>query len=87
MEIGARVGAVQSADNTTVKLYGYGVYEGEEIPPKEVNEFYAEVGITNPKMTMDNGNVIWGCQCWWGPEKRIKEMIGDRKVEIVVNIT
>jgi hypothetical protein len=83
MEKGTRVGAVQSADATTVKLYGYGIYEGDEIPPKEIDEILAEIGIPNPKITLDNGNVVWGCQCWWGSEERVKKMIGDRKVEIV----
>jgi hypothetical protein len=83
MEKGARVGAVQSANETTVKLYGYGVYEGEEIPPKEVDEFLFEIGLPNPKITLDNGNTVWGGQCWWGSEEKVKRIIGDRKIEIV----
>lgn len=83
MEKGTRVGAVHSADATTVKLYGFGIYEGEEIPPKEVNELLSEIGISNPKIRLDNGNIVWGCQCWWGSEEKVKKMIGDRKVEIV----
>jgi hypothetical protein len=81
MEKGSRVGAIQSADETTVKFYGYGVYAGDEVPPKEVDEIASEMGLTNPKIQLDNGNVVWGCQCWWGSEERVKKMIGDRKIE------
>jgi len=23
---------------------------------------------TNPKIVLDDGEVVWGCECWWGPE-------------------
>ena len=78
MNIGDRVGAVLSASEDTVNLLGYGVYDGDHVPDEEP---FHSLGITNPKITLDNGNVVWGYQCWWGPEDRVKnEMIGDRKV-------
>jgi hypothetical protein len=39
--------------------------------------------LTNPRILLDNGAHVWGWQCWWGPEEKIKEAIGGRKVEIV----
>lgn len=27
-------------------------------------------GAPNPKITLDNGDVIWGYECWWSPVKR-----------------
>lgn len=87
MEIGDRVGAIRNADDTTVYLFGYGTYQGEEIPPKgTVGAFgidLGEVGIRNPKILLDDGNVVWGCQCWWGPENKIKALIGSRQVKYV----
>lgn len=70
-----RVGAVRNADKNTVYLYGYGVYEGDEIHP--------ELGFPNPKIQLDNGSVVWGCECWWGSEEKVKQMIGERNVEFV----
>lgn len=82
MEKGTRVGAVLSADDDTVKLIGYGTYEGEEIPPEDsggMGKILHEIGQKNPKIKLDNGGVTWGCECWWGPEKKVKEMIGNCK--------
>ena len=84
MEKGSRVGAIKSATDTAVKFYGYGVYEGDEVPPIEVGGVLSEVGIPNPKITLDNGGVVWGCQCWWGSEEKVKKMIGNREVEMVL---
>ena len=83
VEIGSRVGAIQSADSEKVDFYGYGVYEGEEIPSKEENEFLNKLSIPNPKIKLDSGKFVWGYECWWGPEDRVKEMIGERTVNIV----
>lgn len=80
MVIGDRIGAIQSANEDTVTLYGYGTYQGEEVPPKDIDEFLNEVGFKNPKLLLDNGNVVWGCQCWWGSEGRTKIAIAGRKV-------
>lgn len=37
--VGARVGAIQSADEDTVQLYGYGVYDGEHPPFEDMPGF------------------------------------------------
>lgn len=78
--IGFRVGAILEADENTVKLLGYGVYAGEEIPP---DEFLHDLGIKNPKIVLDSGGVVWGYQCWWGDEDTVKKQLGDRQVIIV----
>lgn len=39
--------------------------------------------VANPRIRLDNGDVVWGCQCWWGPEAEIRKTIGDRPVAIV----
>jgi hypothetical protein len=80
---GDRVGAILSADDKTVKFLGYGVYDGRfkpdvmcmGIPPEELPE-----GLKNPRITLDNGEIVWGCQCWWGDEEKVKSEIGDREI-------
>jgi hypothetical protein len=69
---GDRVGAIQSSDKDIVKFFGYGVYVGDTIPPN--------FPILNPTINLDNGQVVYGYECWWGSEARVKEIIGDRKV-------
>lgn len=69
-----RVGAIQKADETTVYMYGYGEYLGDAESP---------LGIPNPKIQLDNGDIVWGYQCWWGPEEKVKNMIGGRKITMV----
>lgn len=79
MKINERIGAVLSADSEQVMFLGWGVYGGrEESPPENIATMMQ--GIPNPKLIMDDGNVIWGCECWWAPEEKIKEMIGARRV-------
>ena len=71
MKTGDRVGAISSANDKEVKLYGYGIYEGDTASP---------LGHQNPKIKLDNGKTVWGYQCWWGSEEKVKGMIGNRKI-------
>jgi hypothetical protein len=72
VNIGDRVGAILEADKETVHLLGYGVYEGEHLLP--------DCTIKNPKILLDDGNVVWGYQCWWAAEDKVRERIGNRTV-------
>ena len=69
---GDRVGAIQKANSTTVHLYGYGVYDGDIEHPVH--------GFPNPRITLDNGKVVWGFECWWASEEGVRKMIGTREV-------
>lgn len=98
ISIGARVGAILSANSKEVQLLGYGVYDGEHEPPfgplgmnkDEYDKIAAEMKREgklpedfvwkNPRITLDDGTVIWGAQCWWGTEDSIRSSIGDRQV-------
>lgn len=35
---------------------------------------------TNPCIHLDNGGIIWGAQCWWGPEDQYEQAIEGREV-------
>lgn len=76
-DVGVRVGAILEADESTVKLLGYGTYEGDEVPPAG---FLHDIGRPNPKIVLDNGDTVWGFQCWWGAEEKVKQAIGTRRV-------
>lgn len=84
--IGERIGAVQSADNNTVHLFGYGTYQGDHVPPDDVMGPFGRLalfGVRNPKLVMDDGTVVWGCESWWGGEELVRESIRGRQVIIV----
>ncbi len=78
MKPGERVGAIIGTEfvEKIVKFAGYGVYKGDEVPPKGI-KFVGmdlnELNYINPKIELDNGHIIWGCQCWWGAEKKIED--------------
>lgn len=74
-KVGDRIGAMRSADGKTAHIFGYGVYAGDEIPPAGVFMMgieMRELNCPNPKLVLDNGDVVFGCECWWGPEKAMK---------------
>ena len=86
MKIGTRIGALQSANADTVYLFGFGTYVGEEIPPDNVVGPFGHHGLLelkNPKLVMDDGTVVWGCESWWGDENAVRRMIGSRDIEHV----
>lgn len=100
-QIGDRVGALASIKDGVACLIGYGVYDGDHLPPglKPFAEVWAEIKqevtaknpamteekarelfennplFKNPRITLDDGTVVWGKECWWGPEDQIKEKI------------
>jgi hypothetical protein len=109
--VGARVGAIAYEEGGTVYMFGYGVYEGDFVPPvvgflgppelvretvlamvcerhpeknsEETKKFADELAdrmLKNPRIKLDSGKTVWGCQCWWGPEDKIKERVMKRKV-------
>lgn len=26
----------------------------------------------NPRIRLDNGDIVWGRECWWGPEEKVQ---------------
>lgn len=80
MEIGARVGAVLSATDEEVRLLGWGVYEGDQESP---------LGFPNPRIRLDDGRIVWGYQCWWGPEEKMKTKFieGRRVIDVKEDIS
>lgn len=77
-EKGARVGAILSSEGTTVHFLGYGTYVGDVIP-QEAMGMLAEMArsqqVTNPKIELDSGKVVYGCECWWGPEEEVRQRL------------
>jgi len=69
-----RVFAILDArpDTNVVRLLGFGEHVGDAVPDVDaggVGPFLHDMGIRNPKIVLDDGTVVWGCECWWGPEE------------------
>jgi hypothetical protein len=81
IRVGDRVGAVLSADleTKTVKLLGYGRYMGRDIPSAEAVGFMAEYArqqeLDTPVLYLDDGGIVFGCECFWEREESIKQKI------------
>jgi len=89
MTKGERVGVIFGRDGSTVSFLGYGIYEGEEVPHTAVGFLVAgmiQANRKNPKILLDSGKLVWGCECWWGPEDKIIQRLDrwrDEGFEIV----
>lgn len=93
-KVGERVGAILKMNSEEVHLLGFGVYDGEHEPPfgpmgspmseveamKASGDLPADWSWKNPRITLDDGSVVWGCQCWWGSEETIRERIKGLKI-------
>lgn len=75
MNVGDRVGAIFGTHDNRVSFFGYGVYVGEEVPTEAVGflaDNLRECSGRNPKIQLDSGQTVYGCECWWAPEERIE---------------
>ncbi len=88
-KIGDRIGAIKCMDENTVYLFGFGTYLGDEFPPDDPSgnrglmALVHKAGIENPKLKMDDGTIVWGCECWWGDETTVKKNIEGKKIVII----
>ena len=83
-KLGDRVGTVLGSDNHgKTEFLGYGVYEGDEVPGADAICGLAREMRKNkmvcPKILLDSGSVVWGCECWWGSEDKVKELLANIK--------
>jgi hypothetical protein len=75
---GIRVGAILGASAKTkiVQFIGWGVYEGDFVPDQAAVGVMADclrkASHPNPRIKLDSGKIVWGCECWWGPEDQVK---------------
>ena len=82
-KFGDRVGAILSSDAENVYFLGWGTYVANEIPPDYIA---LSIGRANPKIQLDSGSVVWGCECWWGLEDIIKDKLATYKNVVEVDI-
>lgn len=86
-KIGMRVGAVASMEEDVAEIFGYGIYEGDfKIDNPDICSFgirMASLDVINPRILLDNGSTVWGCECWWGAEEGVKKKLEGKTVKII----
>ena len=90
-KIGDRVGCFLSVVRNTALFLGYGTYVGDEVPPNEgqtsLTSYLSGLRKANPKIVLDSGDIVWGCECWWGPEEEVKAECARLEKVIPITIT
>ena len=89
MQKGERAGAIQSFEDGSLRIFGYGTFEGEVVPEEGLGgmlEFIRSNGMTNPRILLDSGERVYGAECWWGPEEDIKKYEATAKVKTFVSV-
>jgi hypothetical protein len=88
-KVNERVGAILGTGQDTVEFLGYGVYVGDFVPTEaagSVGKMLAEHAIPNPKIALDSGKVVYGCECWWGSEESVRKKLAVYKTIVNVDI-
>ena len=78
-----RVGAILHETEDIIYFLGFGKYLGDFVPETAAGtlaEIAREEEFENPKILLDSGKVVWGCECWWGPEEEVKTYIQGRTI-------
>lgn len=83
--IGSRVGVIFGGDSGTkvLRVLGYGVRAPDEVPNADAGGWMAdalrEAQVPNPCMVLDNGDRVYGCECWWGSEPAVNGQIASHE--------
>lgn len=77
--VGDRVGVIWGADSDhEIRIAGFGVRVEDSVPTGAVGwwaELLKEAHAPNPTIQLDSGEIVYGCECWWGPEAAIKRRL------------
>lgn len=87
-KIGERVMAIcgMNEEKNVVEVFGSGVRIADAVPPDGVFMVGIDmhkIGHENPCILLDNGEEVFGCECWWGPEESLKKRIEGFKTKVV----
>jgi len=84
-----RVGVIIGESDGVLKVLGNGEYVGDEVPIEAVGMFadmMRKINHPNPKIVLDNGDVVYGCECWFGSIEKMDRIIASHKNVVTVNI-
>lgn len=67
-KIGDRVIAISGERDGVVYWFGEGMYAGEFQVSEDAGGF--NFGQVGPRIDLDNGESVFGCECWWGKKEK-----------------
>lgn len=82
MRPGERVGAILSFRKDEMEFLGFGEYVGHRVPDEAVGpvaDALREFKQANPCIKLDSGELVFGCECWWGTEDEVKAQLKKAK--------
>jgi len=84
-KVGERVGVLRGMmkDGKSVGVFGFGERLKDEIPCKGVYFVGVDLherGVPVPTLLLDNGDKVYGCECWWGSESHVKDVIKNHDI-------
>lgn len=77
---GERVVAVSSSgEDDHIHIFGFGIYQGDDVVGKEavgpVSALARATSRLTPRITLDDGNIVWGSECHIMREEELQEML------------
>lgn len=83
--VGDRVMAILSVKEGVVHVLGEGKYLGNQIPDEKATGLAVlrESGVKNPAILLDNGQTVYGAECWWGPVDKVKAKFDGMEFQVV----
>lgn len=85
--VGERVLAVcGTRKDGSIDIFGSGTYIGDKIPEEAVGmlaEICRKAKKDNPCIELDNGKIVYGCECWWGKESIVKERLKGKVFNVI----
>jgi hypothetical protein len=83
-KVGSRVVAIAFASPVEVLVYGHGTYRRDEVPGPAAAGFVCAVcrerGHAVPRLELDNGEVVWGPECFLSSEAEFEH--DERRVRL-----
>jgi hypothetical protein len=80
---------MMSSNAKQIAFLGYGTLVESRIPAEAVGflaESLRELGRDNPTIELDSGKIVFGCECWWGPEDEIRKIVEKHPNVVEVDI-
>lgn len=84
--VGERVGCIFAKQDEHVAFFGYGVRLPDRIPTEAVGflaDYLRENKRENPCLLLDSGEIVYGCECWWGSEAEVKRLLENKTMHLI----
>lgn len=86
MKKGDRIGAIFGDGGGYFRFLGFGIYDGDVELPEEATGYFSEQareeGNLVPRLKLDNGDVVYGTECWFDAEDVVRAKLEDSGLAI-----